>query len=798
MIRGDSTMIRFDAETKTFHLMTAGTSYVCRVLPSGHLGHVYYGALLADPVDAASLEITHKIEVGSQVIYDEADRSFNLNLARLEISSFGKGDFRDPMVHFRLPDGSRITDFKYERHEILPEKPSFPAMPATFATACEPAETLKIVVADPIAGLAVDLYYSVLAQADAIVRRAVVRNLGTGRVMIEKCLSFCLDFPAGDYEFVTLDGAWIRERHVHDRTLRPGIVKIDSKRGISSADHNPFVAVKRPYTVEDAGDCYGFALVYSGNFEATAEINPHGLLRIMMGINGFDFYWNLEAGADFVTPEAVLTFSATGMTKLSQNLHRVVNRHLVPPAWQEVERPVLANNWEATYFDFTEKKILRLARLAKKAGVELFVLDDGWFGKRNDDTSGLGDWFANPKKLPSGVAGLARRINRMGLSFGIWVEPEMVNPDSNLYRAHPDWAIAHPGRAPSLGRHQLVLDLTRPAVRAYLFDRLSDLFDNAPIDYCKWDMNRSLSDVFSGALDADHQGEFHHRYVLGLYDLVSRITAKYPRILFESCASGGSRFDLGMLRYMPQTWTSDDTDGIERLSIQYGTSLVFPPSTMGAHVSAVPNAQTIRQTPLETRFNTAIFGLLGYELDFTKLTRFDREVIRRQIAFYKEHRRLLQFGRFYRLTSPFDDGRCLWMSVSEDGREAIAGIYQAMAKPNGVAEKIPVAGIDPAGVYSVRNRRQYHSLRTFGDLARHAMPIRIAAKGILFHLLANHYLMEAETDDLIVSGDVLARFGFVPKQRFIGSGYNADIRLMGDFGSRVYHIKALERIADHA
>ena len=787
-------MIRFDATQKAFILSTARTTYVARILPSGHLGHVYYGALLEDPVDVATLEVAHKIEVGSQVVYDEADRSFNLNLARLEVSSCGKGDFRDPMVHFRLSDGSRVTDFKVESHEILSVKPEFPELPATFAKPGEIAETLKISVVDRIAGLSIDLFYTVFAEADAIVRRAVVNNIGPGAVTIAKCLSANVDFPAGDYELVTLDGAWIRERHVHDRTLRPGIVKIDSKRGVSSADHNPFIAIKRPHTVEDQGECYGFALVYSGNFEATAEINPHGLLRVLMGINSFDFEWDLQPGASFVTPEAVLTYSRSGMTRLSQNLHSVVNDHLVSPQWQKRERPVLANNWEATFFDFNERKILRLARLAKKAGVELFVLDDGWFGRRDDDLRSLGDWDADPRKLPHGIPGLVRKINRIGLDFGIWVEPEMVNPDSDLYRAHPDWAVKHPQRNPSLGRHQLILDLTRPEVRDYLFGKLTALFDSAPITYCKWDMNRSFSDIFSGTLDAVHQGEFSHRYVLGLYELLERLTSRYPAILFESCASGGNRFDLGMLRYMPQTWTSDDTDGIERLFIQYGTSMAYPPSTMGAHVSAIPNAQTIRQTPIETRFNTAIFGLLGYELDFTKLSHFDLAAIKRQIAFYKEHRALLQFGRFYRLKSPFSGNDCLWMSVSEDGHEAVVGLYQLLAKPNGPAEKVPVAGLRSDLSYRVAKRPQYVNLRTFGDLSRHALPIKIPAKGVLFHLLANHYMMETETDEMVLKGDVLAAHGFVPKQHFIGSGYNADIRLMGDFGSRVYHIQATERI----
>jgi alpha-galactosidase len=509
-----------------------------------------------------------------------------------------------------------------------------------------------------------------------------------------------------------------------------------------------------------------------------------------MGINSFDFSWNLAPNTEFVTPEAVLTYSDGGLTRMSQNLHELVKRHIVPLPWQDKDRPILVNNWEATTFDFTEAKLLRLARTAKKLGIELFVLDDGWFGKRNNDLSSLGDWTVNRKKLPSGIDGLAAKINKIGLDFGLWVEPEMVNPDSDLYRARPDWAIQLPNRKPSLGRNQLILDLSRPEVREYLFGVLSILLKEANIRYVKWDMNRNFSDLFSGILDAGHQGEFSHRYVLGLYDLLGKLTSDFPEVLFESCASGGNRFDLGMLYYMPQTWTSDDTDGIERLFIQYGTSMAYPPSTMGAHVSAVPNMQTLRNTPLETRFNTAIFGLLGYELDLTRCTAFEKTVIKKQVAFYKEHRHLLQFGRFSRLRNPFEGNQCVWMVSSPTGDEAVVGVYQLMAKPNGPAEKIPVQGLDPQWNYRVGNRRQYFNLRTFGDLVRHALPIRLSANGFLFNALANHYLMPSETDDIPMEGDLLNRFGFVPKQKFIGSGYTDQIRLMGDFGSRVYHIRA--------
>ncbi|MDD3864846.1 MAG: alpha-galactosidase [Candidatus Izemoplasmatales bacterium] len=786
-------MIQFLDKEKVFHLQTITSSYVIRILPSGHLAHVYYGKPLHNLNNIEQLEQKFAVEVGSQVIYDETDKTFNLNLAQLEISTFGKGDFRDPMLHFRLADGSRVTDFKYLSHEILSAKPHFEGLPETFDINNDASETIKITVIDTIADITVDLFYTVFSNIDILTRRCLIHN-GKAPIMIEKAMSMNLDFPDHDFELLSLDGAWIRERHIHSRELTFGITKIDSKKGLSSSDHNPFVALKRKHTDEEIGECYGFSLIYSGNFEVSAEVSPHSLLRILMGINSFDFYWNLAPDAIFVTPEVVLTYSTSGLTQLSQNIHDLINNHIINPNWQNKERPILVNNWEATTFDFNERKLLKLARSAKQLGIELFVLDDGWFGTRNDDTQSLGDWVINPKKLPSGLTGLAKKINKIGLDFGIWVEPEAVNPNSNLYRLHPEWAVKLPNRSPSLGRNELILDLTRPEVREYLFSALDDIFKQANITYCKWDMNRNFSDIFSNNLEANHQGEFNHRYVLGLYELLAKLNHKYPHILFESCASGGNRFDIGMLYYMPQTWASDNTDGIERLYIQYGTSMAYPLSTIGAHVSYAPNMQTLRNTPIETRFNTAIFGLLGYELDLTRCSRFEKTVIKQQVEFYKEHRRLLQFGKFTRLINPFDNNECIWMVTSPKKDEAVVGVYQLMARPNGGLQKIKVTALDEHYTYRIVNRKQYANLRMFGDLIKHALPIRINANGILFNILANNYLMKQESDDIIIYGEVLNHNGFIPKQRFIGSGYTENVRLMGDFGSRVYYIKQESRI----
>jgi len=786
-------MITYDALSKSFHLASDNTSYVIQIAKTGHLFHLYYGEKL-ERISVDSLTPKFGVEIGGQVLIDPEDRSFNLNTAFLEIGTFGKGDFRDPSFHFRLPDGSRITDFTYVKHEITTGKPSFPNQPETFGNK-EDVETLKVTLADKVANLEIALYYSIFPSIDIIARRAVVNNISDSSVTIEKAMSFSFDMLSENYECISLDGAWIRERQIKTHSLDSGIFKIDSKKGVSSSDHNPFFAIMEAHTDESFGKCYGFSLIYSGNFEASMEVSPHNLLRVMMGINSFDFHWELKKGETFVTPEALLTYSGSGLTKLSENLHELANHHIIKPDWQGKARPVLLNNWEATMFDFTERKILKLAKEAKKLGAELFVLDDGWFGKRNDDKSSLGDWTPNLKKLPSGITGLAKKIHKIGLEFGIWVEPEMVNPDSDLYRQHPDWAIKHPKREPGLGRNQLILDLVNPEVREYLYDCLEKLFSSANITYCKWDMNRNFSDVYSMYLPKEEQGSYFHRYTLALYELLERLTKEFPDILFEGCASGGNRFDFGILYYMPQIWTSDDTDAYERAKIQYGTSMAYPSSTMSAHVSNVPNLQTMRQTSLETRFNVASFGVLGYELDATHLTNWEKKVIKKQIAYYKEHRNILQFGEMHRFQNPFKENETSLMLVSKDKKEAILQIFQTLAKPNDGLEKYRIDGLDSRLTYEITARTQYFNLGQFGDLIKYALPFRLDSNGIAFLILKNHYLMKAEPEHQFVKGDQLMSNGFVPKQRFTGSGFNESVRLMGDFGSRLYHFKAKEDLS---
>lgn len=783
-------MIVFEEQERYFHLHGEKTSYVLRILPTGHLGHVYYGEYLPQ-INVTQLEPKFAIEVGNQVLVDPDDRTFNLNTSFLETSTYGKGDYREPMSHFRFPDGSRLSDFRYHSHEILEGKPSFEVLPESHVSKDSSAQTLVVELRDEARQLALKLYYTMFEKTDVLVRRVVIENVGGEAILIERAMSMQLDLPNRDYRLLSFDGAWIRERSITEHPLSFGVWKIDSKKGVSGNDHNPSLVLKEPSTTEEMGRCYGFSLVYSGSFEAMAEVSPHSIVRILFGINSFDFYYQLDPHKTFVTPEVAMTYSNGGLNGLSLHFHEFVKHNVVPEYWSFRERPIVVNNWEATYFDFNERKLLKLAKAAAKLGVEMFVLDDGWFGNRNDDTSSLGDWVVNRKKLPSGIQGLAKKIQKLGLSFGIWVEPEMISPNSELFQNHPDWAIRHPLYEPSLGRNQLVLDLANVEVQDFLIETIQNLLDSADISYVKWDMNRNLSDAYSPVL-LSNQGSFFYQYQVGLFRVLKTITSQFPHVLFESCASGGNRYDLGMLTVMPQVWVSDNTDGIERLKIQYGTSYFYPPSTMGAHVSQIPNQQTLRKTTLETRFNTASFGLLGYEMDLTQITPYEKKVIRAQIAYYKKHRALLQFGRFQRFLNPFQDKSTLWSVVSDDQKSAMVGLYRIQDTPNGPHEIVRISGLDETKKYRLTNRAQTHHLDTFGHLIHHALPIKISPDGLFFLLLKNRYLLPIEKEDFITDGATLNHFGFQPKQPFIGSGYHEGVRLMGDGSSRLYYLECLE------
>lgn len=693
--------MRIDVHEKsgTFHLHNDELSYVMKVLPNGHLGQLYFGAPIHDREDFDYLlEICARSH--SAVFGDEGFVS--LEHVKQEYPSYGNSDFREGAVEILQSDGSRISDLRYAGYRTEHGKPHLPGLPATYTEHDAEAETLAITLRDEKDGMEVTLFYTIFEGSGVIARSARLENRGEEPVHIERAMSLSLDLPDASYDWIQLAGSWARERTPLRQPLHSGIQAVESLRGHSSHQYNPFLMLVRPETGEDSGEAMGFCLVYSGNFLAQIQADTYGVTRVTMGIHPAWFSWKLDPGESFQTPEAVIVYTDQGLNAMSQTFHRLFRDRLARGAWKNRVRPILINNWEATYFDFDEPKLLSIAEKAKEEGVELFVLDDGWFGARRNDWAGLGDWVPAEGLLPSGIAGLSKKITAMGLSFGLWFEPEMVNPDSDLYRAHPDWTLHAPGRKPTTSRHQLVLDFSRPEVVDYVHGLIAAILREADISYVKWDMNRSITECYSIALPADRQGEVFHRYILGVYDLYERLTSEFPEILFESCAGGGGRFDAGLLYYAPQGWTSDDTDAIERIRIQYGTSYAYPVSSMGSHVSAVPNHQLRRVTALKTRADVAYFGTYGYELDLNRLSEEEQEQVKACTRFMKEHRELIQYGTFYRLRSPFESNEAAWMVVSGDRKEAIVAYYQILSTVNGGFLRLPLRGLDPDRFYHVR------------------------------------------------------------------------------------------------
>ncbi|WP_178024732.1 alpha-galactosidase [uncultured Paenibacillus sp.] len=691
--------IFFDEAKGLFHLQSRNTSYLIQLV-HGYPAHAYFGAKLRHDSNLEGL-LTFQERASFSPNPLPEEKSVSLDSLPQEYPQYGTSDFRSPAYQVRLANGTRATELTYRTHRIVPGKPALEGLPAVYVEQDNEAETLELELEDRVSGLTVVLSYTVFADFDAIARSARLSNGSGEPIQLERALSASVDFSDASYDALYLSGAWARERHVQRRRLAPGVTGISSRRGSSSHQQNPFLALLRPDATEQQGEVYGFSLVYSGSFTAEAEVEQFGTTRVSIGINPFDFTWKLAPGESFQTPEAVLVYSAEGLGGMSRTYHRLYRTRLCRGQFRDQERPILVNNWEATYFDFNADKIEAIAKEGSKLGIELFVLDDGWFGRRDRDNSSLGDWFEDRRKLPDGLADLATRVKDTGLQFGLWFEPEMVSPDSDLYRAHPDWCLHVPGRRRTEARDQLVLDMSRSDVRQYLYERLSDIFSTVPITYVKWDMNRNMTEIGSAASPAERQGEVAHRYMLGLYELLERLTGEFPHILFESCSGGGGRFDPGMLYYMPQTWTSDDTDAAERLKIQYGTSIVYPVSTMGAHVSAVPNHQVERTTPLTFRGDVAMSGNFGYELDLTRFTDDEKETAKRQIGLYKEIRGLVQQGDLYRLQSPFEGNETAWMFVSPDQDEALLCYFRVLAEPNGPLRSVKLQGLDPAKDYEV-------------------------------------------------------------------------------------------------
>lgn len=657
-------MIKFFKETGGFFLSGLHYSYCMYVNRAGFLEQLYFGKKLREG-DLDFLIGVH----GDRAAPDPEDpnRALAMDDMPSECGGFGRGDFRSATVIVKRHDGAAMSSFRYSSHKITCGAARLPGMPCIR----QADQTLTVTLKDDFSDTEIDLRYSVSEGSDVLVRSLVVRNAGAQAEEIARAFSFCLDLPDyGGYSALRLPGSWSRERRPAVAPLEEGTLRLESTRGYSSHQMNPFLAVLARDCTEEQGECYGFSLIYSGSWALTAELSSHQRLRVQGGISDYLFGWELAPGGEFVTPQAALCYSAEGLGGMSRAYHDFFRQYIIDPRRAYQRRPIVLNNWEGTYFDFDRDKLCAIIDEAAKLGVDTFVLDDGWFGKRDDDRSGLGDWFVNGQKLQGGLKPVIDRCKEQGLRFGLWFEPEMVSEDSELFRAHPDWAIQKPGAEPCRSRNQLVLDFSRKEVVDYVYNAVSKVLQEQDISYVKWDRNRDITENFSASLPADRQGEFLHRYTLGFYDLAERLTKRFPHVFFEGCAGGGGRFDGGALYYFPQIWTSDDTDGLERTKIQWGTSICYPLSAMSCHVSACPNHQTRRTTPFATRGAVASLGATGYELDPAKLTREEKAQVREQIRQYKQIDSLILQGDLYRLSDPFTTNYFCEMVVSKDQKAA--------------------------------------------------------------------------------------------------------------------------------
>lgn len=698
MRRNDMPII-YNEKTREFHFYNQEISYIIKILDNDQPGQLYYGKRLTHREDFGHL-FEYAMRDMSPYAF-EGNSTFSLENIKQEYPTFGCGDMRFPAYEIERENGSHVVEFVYKEHKIYNGKPKLEGLPATYVESDDEAQTLELVLEDASIGTKIILLYTIYEAFPVITRSVRFECDSDEKITLLSAMSACVDLPDKDYEMIDLAGVWARERHVRRHKLDYGIQSIYSMRGCSSYQFNPFLALARENADEFQGQVYGFSLVYSGNFLAQTEVDNYDTARVLMGIHPNGFKWTLGKGEAFQAPEMVMVYSEAGLNGMSQAFHRLYRTRLARGTWRDKVRPILINSWEAFYFDFDAPKLLGLADAAADLGMELFVLDDGWFGKRNDGTSSLGDWYPNEEKLKGTLKELAEKINAKGLKFGLWIEPEMTNKDSDLYRAHPDWLLAEQGKRICHSRNQYVLDFSKREVREYIGDMLENLLAEVPVSYIKWDLNRTFSEVFSNGNDREYQGKVCHKYVLGVYELYERLTSRFPHVLFESCASGGARFDPGMLYFAPQGWTSDDTDAIERLKIQYGTSMVYPVSCMGSHVSASPNHQTNRVTPIETRADVAYFGTFGYELDLLKLSEEEKAEVRRQIAFMKENRELIQKGIFYRLKSPFEGNETAWIIVSEDQKKALVGYYRVMQPVNIGFVRLKLKGLKEDTCYKV-------------------------------------------------------------------------------------------------
>ena len=796
------------AENGLFVLHTANTTYAFCADQTGNLIHLYYGKKIEFGQDALKA-LMPKInnQNGCSIIADTNNPNLCLDDVCLEISTRGKGDMREPLVEIEYADGSRTSDFRYKTCKLVVHKEMPEGLPGAYFESEEGNEYRSLIVTlqDRNSDVQVELVYSVFEKSDCITRFTRVKNPGKEKIKIHRAMSAQLDAKTPQWKLTSFHGDWAREMNRYDTLLQAGKYVNDSVTGFTSNKTNTFVMFGDVNVTEMSGNCYAYNLMYSGNHKEIFEASGHGKMHMVAGVNPAFFQWTLLEGESFTSPEAVLTFSDTGYRGISRNMHDFVREHVVRGEWKKKERPVLVNSWEAMYMDVKESKILKLAKAAKEVGIELFVLDDGWFGKRNDDKTSLGDWHTNREKLPDGLKGVSKKIREMGLLFGLWVEPEMVNEDSDLYRAHPQWAVRIPGKDHALGRNQMLLDLTNKEVQDYIVEQMSDVFTRSEVSYIKWDMNRHVSDYYSQGLPEEKQGEFSHRYILGLYSVLDRLTKAFPHILFEGCASGGNRFDLGILSYMPQIWASDCTDAISRGIIQNGYSYGYPQSVIGAHVSGSPNHQTLRHTPLATRFAVASAGILGYEYNLADAKAQDLAEIKQEVALYKEWRSVLQFGEFIRINSgndcafgnlsamnqstPFDTDVIRWNIVSEDKTRAVGIVLQGQAKANFGHRAFHTIGLDDNKVYHFSNRILKYDVRLMGDLINTMAPVHVKQDSLMHDMIAKFVKLDGEVEDVTVSGSLLNNAGIELADGYGGTGFGTNTAIYADYDARLFFIE---------
>lgn len=784
-----------------FVLNTKNTTYAFYVNEKcGSLEHLYYGRKIhIDSEDG--LREQHAFAPGNTVNYEKGMENMSLEDICLEYSAYGKGDIREPMIEVVNSDGSNSLDFRFTEAVINDGKSELLTLPCSYCEKTDHVSELIVTMKDEANRLTLLLKYAVFEDSDVITRSAKLINEGSDDIRLKRMLSNLIDFDYTGFVFTTFNGAWVREMKKNDCVTTAGKYVNSSYTGTSSNRSNPFVMLSKKDTSENYGECYGFNLVYSGNHYEALEISSHNKTRFVQGINPQNFEFVIGSEESFEAPEAVMTYSCNGYNELSMHMHMFVNNHIVRGEYKNKIRPVLLNSWEASYFDIDQSNLLKLAKAGKDVGIELFVVDDGWFGQRNDDTSSLGDWDVNEKKLPGGLSKLCEKIKAMDLLFGIWVEPEMVCVNSRLYEEHPDWSVDIPNKSHSEGRNQRILDLSRKDVQDFVIDKMSEVFGSADISYVKWDMNRIFSDVYSKALDKDRQGEVLHRYTMGLYRCMKELTERFPHILFEGCASGGNRFDLGILCYFPQIWASDNTDAICRAEIQNNYSYGYPQSAVTAHVSGAPNHQTLRRTPLETRYTVASFGVLGYECNLCDMKKEDLEAIEKEITLYKEWREVLQYGRFYRSRSYGDTdvttGSVLsncenlmeWTCVAKDKSRAVGMLLQKLVVPNTQYFIFKACGLSKDDIYHVTSRDLKHNLKEFGDLVNMVAPIHIKQDSLIHNMASKFIKMDSATEDHHMYGDALMYSGIKLKPNFGGTGYNEQVRYFQDFSAEMFFME---------